>query len=42
LSAIEVSARRKEMNMISAVAGVLVVLSIGILLVHALDMFRQS
>jgi hypothetical protein len=29
------------MNMLSAVAGALIILSIGILVAHALDMFRS-
>jgi hypothetical protein len=36
------SAGDEEVNMISAVAGTLVVLSMGILLAHAVDMFRPS
>jgi len=32
----------EEMNMISAVVGTLIILSIGILLTHALEIFRSS
>jgi hypothetical protein len=32
----------EEMNMLSAVAGALIVLSIGILVAHAMDLFRSN